>query len=58
MLSVTCFQVLLIDKTTKEEYVFRFDRWMGRSMDDCDLARELPVMKTGGQPVLPGELYK
>ncbi|XP_046584646.1 LOW QUALITY PROTEIN: lipoxygenase homology domain-containing protein 1-like [Haliotis rubra] len=42
--------ITLQDKHTKDEHVFKFDRWLGRGMDDSDLTREIAIVR-GGKPV-------
>ncbi|XP_048249875.1 lipoxygenase homology domain-containing protein 1-like isoform X2 [Haliotis rufescens] len=42
--------VTLQDKHTKDEFVFKFDRWLGRGMEDSDLSREVAIVR-GGKPV-------
>ena len=43
----------MLDIDTREEYLFKFNRWMHRSKDDSDIVRELPVIKEGMER-LPG----
>lgn len=45
----------LTDQKTEEEMVFSFNRWLARDMDDGDLCRELPVIRTG-KPIPMGML--
>ena len=40
-------EVKMEDKDTKEEFIFKFDRWMNREKDDADVVRELPVLRDG-----------
>lgn len=44
----------MLDKDTREEMVFPFNRWMDRTKDDHDIVRELPVIQEG-RDSLPGE---
>ena len=37
----------MTDTGTKEKMVFSFNRWLSRDMDDGDMVRELPVVRTG-----------
>ena len=37
----------MTDTWTKEKMVFSFNRWLSRDMDDGDMVRELPVVRTG-----------
>jgi hypothetical protein len=39
--------VRLTDELTGEKMVLSYNRWLARDMDDGDLCRELPVIRTG-----------
>ncbi|ELT98105.1 hypothetical protein CAPTEDRAFT_225952 [Capitella teleta] len=49
--------VRMLDVDTREEFLFKFDRWMHRSKDDFDIVRELPVTKEGSES-LPVKKYE
>ncbi|KAL4236114.1 hypothetical protein ACF0H5_004500 [Mactra antiquata] len=40
-------EVKMKDETSNKEYMFSFNRWLARDMDDGDLCRELPVSCAG-----------
>ncbi|XP_013396607.1 lipoxygenase homology domain-containing protein 1 isoform X2 [Lingula anatina] len=50
-------EVILQDKHTEESFIFHFDRWMSRDMDDHDVVREMAVQRDGKE-VLPMQHYE
>ncbi|XP_012939779.1 lipoxygenase homology domain-containing protein 1 isoform X2 [Aplysia californica] len=50
-------EVKLKDKSTDETYVFSFNRWMSRDMEDGDLSRELPLV-AADKELLPVKIYE
>ncbi|XP_006819004.1 lipoxygenase homology domain-containing protein 1-like, partial [Saccoglossus kowalevskii] len=45
-------EVRMKERSTEEELIFRFDRWMARNQDDLDVLREMPAIRQD-EEVLP-----
>ena len=45
------------DLTTNEVLMFQVERWLSRQQEDCDVWRELPVVRPGKAP-LQGKYVK
>ena len=41
----------MTDTATNEKFVFNFNRWLSRELDDGDMVRELPVIVSGKEPL-------
>lgn len=44
-------QVKLQDKISKEVFIFNFDQWFSKDLDNGDLTKELPVITDGVEPL-------
>nr|XP_006814608.1 PREDICTED: lipoxygenase homology domain-containing protein 1-like [Saccoglossus kowalevskii] len=40
-------EIKMRDNSSKEDYLYKFDRWLSRNKDDLDIVRELPTIKDG-----------
>ena len=46
----------MTDTSTSDKFVFNFNRWLSRELDDGDMVRELPVIVPGKEP-LQGKMW-
>ncbi|XP_077990949.1 uncharacterized protein LOC144445282 [Glandiceps talaboti] len=44
-------EIQMTDKSSDEKYLYSFNRWMSRTRDDFDIARELPTIREGEDPL-------
>jgi len=45
------------DVHTREELIFKCQRWLSRDEEDGEICRELPAVR-GQEQILPSELFK